>query len=114
MVPPPRPPRGPEAGAGGGEAALVLMTGLDFYYWLLMAGELGVDADVIERAGQDRDNYGACARAAHLVVEIISLRGGDQADDQPDHQDNGAESHIRLNFLVWYFRGRDFGSGKVA
>ena len=74
--------------AGGESAALVRMMGLESILWLLMTGELRVDADEVERAGQDRDDDRAGGRAAHLLVEIIPLSRGDKPDDQPDHQDH--------------------------
>ena len=74
------------------------MTALTLFL-ALVAGELRVDTDVVERAGQDRHDDRAGTRAAHPVVEIAALPSSDEPDDQPDHQDDGAESHVASTFL---------------
>src|SRR5215469_7258208 len=59
----------------------------------LMTADLGVRADVVQRARQDRDEHGARVRAADRGAVVPALAGGDGADDEPDCQDDGAESH---------------------
>src|SRR6185437_6515102 len=73
--------------------------------FFLTAGELRVDAGVIERTSQDRDDDRASGRAASPVVEIAALHCRDKPDDQPDRQNDGAESHGRLNFLLLPYPG---------
>src|SRR5690348_7498045 len=65
----------------------------------LVAGDLGVRADVVERARQDRDEHGARVRAADRGAVVPALASGDGADDEPDCQDDGAKSH---QFLFLY------------
>src|ERR1700728_2319785 len=57
------------------------------------AGDLGVDAGGVERAGQNND--GNCARAAAVRSALIvpALTTGNRPDDQPDDEDDRAESH---------------------
>ena len=59
----------------------------------LVAGDLGVRADVVERAREDRDEHGARVGAGHRGAVVSTLPGGEGADNEPDCQDDGAESH---------------------
>jgi acetolactate synthase-1/2/3 large subunit len=61
-----------------------------------VAGDLGVDAHVVQRASQDRDHDRARpgARLRGLGV-VVPLATGDGADDQPDQEYYSANSHGR-------------------
>src|SRR5918992_1316177 len=64
-----------------------------------VAGDLWIHADVVERAGDDRDEQRAGLRAvARGFGEVVALAGGDGADDQPDEEDDAADLH-------WYLPG---------
>ena len=53
------------------------------------AGDLGVKAEVVERAREDRDGHRRALRAADVVeAEVAALPGRDGSDDQPYEQDH--------------------------
>src|SRR3984885_15020765 len=57
------------------------------------AGDLGVDAGGVERAGQNSDGNGARAAAVRSALVVTALTTGNRPDDQPDDEDDRAESH---------------------
>src|SRR5262245_52218069 len=59
-----------------------------------LAGDLGIDAEVVQWAGDDGDDRGAGRRAAvSRVAEVAALAGRDEPDDEPDHDEDCAGSH---------------------
>src|ERR1700685_3159735 len=62
-----------------------------------MAGNLGVDTDVVERPSRDRDDdvtrvgTGCCVRAI-----VTTLAGRDSSDNQPYQQNEPTDSHFYL------------------
>src|SRR5215472_18565560 len=71
-----------------------------------MAGNLGVNAYVVERAGRDRGDDGAGVRAILGRRAVISaLPGGNYPDDQPYQQDESSDSHFYL---------RETGSSRLS
>src|ERR1700722_15232710 len=77
----------------GRYAAVVYLQGSRAIRPLGSAGDLRVDAGVVERAGQDRDGDGAGAAAVRGVLVVSALTAGNRPDDQPDDEDDRAESH---------------------
>ena len=67
----------------------------------VLAVDLRVDPDVVERAGEDRQGGVARRLARHLalVAEVVALEGREHPDQQPDHQQerdqSAASSHVR-------------------
>src|ERR1700722_17244709 len=59
-----------------------------------VAGDHGIDAQVVERAGGDRGrDRGALAAGHRDAVEIPALPGRGSADNQPDKQNNRLPRH---------------------
>src|SRR5450755_1512680 len=59
-----------------------------------LALDLRVDAEVVERAGQDRDHDRArLGAAADRPVVVATLTGGDGADDEPDNEKTRSDTH---------------------
>jgi hypothetical protein len=57
----------------------------------LQALDLRVDPDVVQRSGDDCDEDSARFGAAIRRGEVAALSGGDQADDESDHNDDSAD-----------------------
>src|ERR1700689_1159285 len=62
--------------------------------------DLRVDADVVERPGDDGHRNRARPRTvSRRTVEVVPLGGGDRTDDQPQNQQDGADTHCRSLLL---------------
>src|ERR1700727_2799979 len=59
-----------------------------------LAVDLGVDADVVERPGQNCHHDGAGLRAvADGAVVVTALPSGDRADNEPDNENDRSDAH---------------------
>src|SRR5262245_51552844 len=62
-----------------------------------MAGNLGVNAYVVQRAGHQRgDDRAGVGTVIWRRAVISALTGRDRPDDQPYHQDEPTDSHLYL------------------
>jgi hypothetical protein len=62
-----------------------------------LAGDLGIRADIVERARDNRDDDRAGLGAAWARIgEVMALAGRDSADDEPDDQQHRSDAHYYL------------------
>lgn len=62
--------------------------------------DVGVDARVIERPGQDRQRGRSCSAAADRPVVIAPRPGGEAPDDQPDDENRRSDVHLGLPGII--------------
>src|SRR3954470_16109008 len=59
---------------------------------------LRVDADVVERAGDDRQHDAAALRTAGvLALEVVALPRGESTDGEPDDEQQRSDAHHDLH-----------------